>query len=191
MFALISPRILGAAALSFIAAPAFAAGKTFWSLANTDLIVAAGFIVFIGILVYFKVPKLLGDALDARAEGIQKDLDEARALREEAQSVLAGFERKQKEAAEQAEQIVEAAKSEAMRAAEQAKEDLQVTIARRLQAAEDQIQSAEDAAVKEVRDRAATVAVRAAGQVIAAQMAAKDANQLIDDAIATVGAKLH
>ncbi len=76
------------------------------------------------------VPKLLGSQLDKRAEGIKADLDEARALREEAQTVLASYERKQKDVAEQAERIVAHAKEEAATAAELAKQDLKDSIAR-------------------------------------------------------------
>ena len=96
-------KLIALAPFSLIAAPAFAApGKPFFSLANTDFIVLISFILFIGVLFYFKVPGMIGGMLDKRAEGIQKELDEARALREEAQSILAGYERKQKEVAEQA-----------------------------------------------------------------------------------------
>jgi F-type H+-transporting ATPase subunit b len=172
------------------ATPAFAAGGGF-NFGNTDFVVAIAFVIFIGILVYLKVPGMVGGMLDKRAEGIQSELDEARALREEAQSILAGYERKQKEVAEQAELIVANAKSEAQAAAEQAKEDIKSSIARRLQAAEDQITSAQASAVKEVRDTAVSVAVAAASDVIASGMSAKDAGSLIDAAIADVGDKLH
>lgn len=172
------------------ASPAFAAGKGF-SLSNTDFVVAIAFVIFIAVLIYLKVPGMVGGMLDKRAEGIQSELDEARALREEAQSILAGYERKQKEVAEQAEQIVANAKSEAQAAADQAKEDIKTSIARRLQAAEDQITSAQASAVKEVRDTAVSVAVSAASDVIAKGMTAKDAGSLIDAAIADVGDKLH
>jgi F-type H+-transporting ATPase subunit b len=83
------------------------------------------------------------------------------------------------------------AKDEAAAAAEVAKEDLKTSIERRLQAAVDQIASAEASAVREVKDRAAQIAVAAAGDVIAKQMSATDANSLIDEAIKTVDAKLH
>ena len=82
------------------AAPALAATGPFFSLGNTDFVVLIAFLIFIGILVYFKVPQLLLGLLDKRAESIRSDLDEARALREEAQTVLAGIERKQKEVQE-------------------------------------------------------------------------------------------
>ena len=172
------------------ASPAFAAGGGI-SLTNTDFVVFLGLVVFIAILVYFKVPGMIGKMLDGRAEGIQAELDEARALREEAQSLLASYERKQREVQEQADRIVEAAKEEATVAAEQARADLEVSLARRMAAAEDQIASAQAAAIKEVRDQSVSVAIAAAREVIAKQLTAADANQLIDGAISEVEAKLH
>ncbi len=178
--------------LTLAATPAFAASdKPFLSLANTDFVVTIGFLVFIGILVYFKVPALLMGMLDDRAKGIQSDLDEARALREEAQTVLASYERKTREAQEQAEEIVAAAKADAQAAADQARVDLEASVQRRLAAAEDQIESAKAAAIREVRDRAIAVATAAAGEVVAKQMTAAEANALIDTSIETVSAKLH
>lgn len=177
--------------LALTATPAFAAKGPFFSLGNTDFVVLIAFVLFIGVLIYFKVPGLITGLLDKRAEGIQSELDEARALREEAQSILAGYERKQKEVAEQAEKIVANAKSEAQAAADQAKEDIKASIARRLQVAQEQIASAEASAIKGVRDQAAAVAVAAASDVIAKGMTAKDAGSLIDAAIADVGDKLH
>ncbi|GAA6181465.1 F0F1 ATP synthase subunit B [Shimia sp. NS0008-38b] len=180
-----------AALMTLSATPALAASGPFFSLKNTDFIVLLGFILFIAVLFYFKVPSILGGMLDKRADEIKSELDEARALREEAQTVLASYERKQKEVQEQANRIVAQAKTEAEAAAEQAKVDLQNSISRRLAAAEDQIASAEASAVKEVRDQAIVVAIGAARNVIAGQMSAADANKLIDSGISEVDAKLH
>ncbi|AAV96468.1 F0F1 ATP synthase subunit B [Ruegeria pomeroyi] len=183
--------VLSLVLIAGVASPALAASGPFFSLKNTDFVVTIAFLVFIAVLFYFKVPSMIGGALDKRAEGIQSDLDEARKLREEAQSLLASFERKQKEMQGQADAIVAAAKEEAQRSAEQAKVDLEASIARRLAAAQDQIASAEAAAVKDVRDRAIAIAVAAAGDVIASSMTAAEANKLIDAGIADAGAKLH
>jgi F-type H+-transporting ATPase subunit b len=173
------------------ASPAYAASGPFFSLHNTNFIVLLAFILFILVLFYFKVPGMLGKMLDKRAEDIQSELDEARALREEAQTLLASYERKQKEVQDQADRIVAHAKEEAAVAAEQAKADLAKTIERRLKAAEDQIASAEATAVKVVRDQAISIAVGAANDVIAKKMTAAAGNKLIDAAIAEVDAKLH
>ncbi|TCS60458.1 F0F1 ATP synthase subunit B [Primorskyibacter sedentarius] len=179
------------ALLGLAAAPAHAATGPFFSLHNTDFVVLLAFLLFLVVLVYFKVPGMIGSMLDKRAEGIRDDLDEARALREEAQTLLASYERKQREVQDQADRIVAHARTEAELAAEQAKVDLEKSIARRLQGAEEQIASAQSAAVKEVRDKAVSVAIAASRDVIAKQMSQSDSSSLIDDAIKVVGQKLH
>ncbi len=188
----ITRRLLPVLPLTLAAGPALAAVKEpFFSLDNTSTVVLIAFLVFVGILVYLKVPGKVGGMLDARARQIESELAEARSLREEAQKILASYERKQKEVAEHAEQIIAHAKKEAEMAAERAKEELQASIARRLAAAEEQIASAEAAAVKEVRDTAVNIAVAAARDVIAGAMKAKEAGELIDSAIEDVAKRLH
>lgn len=185
-------RYMALSLLALAGTPAHAASEYgFFSLRNTDFVVLIAFVLFLGILVYFKVPGIITGMLDKRAAQIQSELDEARALREEAQTVLAGYERKQQEVKTQSERIVAHAKDEATEAAALAKADLERSIERRLKAAEEQIASAEAAAVKQVKDQAAQIAVAAAGDVIARSMNAEKANALIDDAISTVDAKLH
>lgn len=178
--------------LMLTASPAFAAGDYAWySMNNTNFVVTVSFIAFILALIYFKVPKIVGGLLDTRAATIKAEIDEARALREEAQTILASFERKHKEVEGHVEGIIEHAKKESELAAEAAKQDLKDSIARRLQAAEDQIASAELSAVREVKDKAVSVAIAAARDVIEKGMSASDAGSLIDNAIEEVGAKLH
>jgi F-type H+-transporting ATPase subunit b len=184
-------RILTAA---FVVAPAgaWAAGDyPFFSLYNTDIVVAIGFVLFIGVLIYYKVPTMLIGLLDKRADDIRSDLDAARSLREEAQQLLASYERKSREVEEQSERIVAKAREEAQAAADQAKRDIETSVARRLQAAHDQIASAEKAALRRVRNHAAAVAVAAAGDVIAKHMSDDDAGKMIEDGISQVDALLH
>lgn len=156
---------------------------TFW--------VATAFIVFVAVLLYVKVPAMLTKALDERAEKIRKDLEDARQLREEAQALLASYERKQREVQDQADRIVAAAKEEATIAAEQARADLKLSLERRMAAAEEQIDNARSAAIRDVRDQSVTIAIAAARSVIADQMTASEGNQLIESAISEVEAKLH
>ncbi len=179
------------AAVGLTTTGALAAGDTFVSLANTDFIVLLAFLLFIGVLIYFKVPRRLTAMLDKRASGIKSDLDESRALREEAQTLLASYERKHGEVQEQADRIVAHAKEEARLAAEEAKANLSETIERRVKGAEEQIASARAAAVRAIRDQAARVAVAVSAEVVAAQMSDERRSQLIDDSIETVSARLN
>jgi F-type H+-transporting ATPase subunit b len=174
-----------------VASPALAASGPFISLKNTDFIVLLAFLLFIGVLFYFKVPTLIAGLLDKRADTIRSELSEARTLREEAQSILASFERRQKEVQEQAERIIEAARQDAEVEAVAAREALFATVERRLASAQEQIASAQAAAERDVRDQAIKVAIAAAQSVISAQMTAASANKLIDTSILEVEAKLH
>lgn len=184
-------RVLAASVL--MATPALAAveGKPFFSLYNTDIIVLMAFVIFIGILIYFKVPARVTSILDARAVTIQAELTEARRLREEAIELNASFERKQASVKDEAARIVEKAKIDAQFAAEQAKAEIEASITRRLKAAEDQIASAEANAIREVKNTAVAVAISAAGDVLAKQMDAGRADALVADAIKVASDRLH
>jgi F-type H+-transporting ATPase subunit b len=160
-------------------------------LNNTEIVVTIGFLIFVGVIGYLKVPGLLASKLDGRAVRIKADLDEARALREEAQALFAGYERKQKEVKDLADEIVANARADAERAAEIAKEDIRRSVARRLATATDQIAAAEKAAVRAIKDRAVTVAVAAAGDVLRDRIKPQESKALIDAAISEVGERLH
>jgi len=160
-------------------------------LKDTNIVVLIAFLIFIGGLIYLGVPKLLTKLLDERADKIRAEIDEARSLREEAQTILASYERKQKEVQAQADAIIAQARDEAKAAAAQAQEDLKVSVERRVAAAEAQIASTEASVIKDVKNQAVSVAMAAAQDVIAKKMTAKDGGSLIDAAIAEVGEKLH
>ena len=172
------------------APPAFAAGGPFFSLHNTDFVVSIAFLLFVALLVWLKVPGKVAGLLDRRAERIASELDEARRLRDEAKGLLDSFEAKRREVDGQAERIIERATEDAQAAAEQAREDLKAAIERRMKAAEDRIASAEAAAVREVRDAAIAVAVRAAGDVIAERITPAESDALIDSAINEAGRRI-
>ena len=174
-----------------IPSPSFAASGPFFSLNNTDFVVTVAFVLFVAVLLYLKVPSIVTKMLDDRSKGIQSELDEARSLREEAQSLLASYERKQQEISKQSERIISNAKDEAAAAAEQAKKDLSVSIERRIAAANDQISSAQAAAIREVRNKAITIAISAVEEVISSNIDSKQRSELIDSAVKEVEEKLH
>lgn len=158
---------------------------------DTNFVVLVAFCLFVGLLAYVRVDKILFAALDRRAERIRHELEEARRLREEAQTLLASFERKQSEVGVKSDAIIAQAEEDAKLAAEQAKAALAESLDRRLRAAEDQIASAEKAAVKEVKDRAVVIAVAAAQEVIAQNLSEDARASLVDASIEDVAAKLH
>jgi len=134
---------------------------------DSSFITALSFTGFIALLLYFGVWGRLTKALDDRAEGIKTELEEARKLREEAQALLAQYQRKQRDAEEEAQEIVSQARHEAERLAAETKQKLDEQVTRRTALAEQKIAMAEAQAAKEVRDAATEVAVAAAAKVLA------------------------
>lgn len=175
-----------------LAPPASAATEYgFVSLRNTDFVVLLAFILFVAILLYYRVPAMVGAMLDRRAEGIRAELAEARSLRDEAQALVGSFERKRQEVEAQAARIVAEARAEAERAAAAAREEAARSVARRLASAEERIAAAEAKAIGRVRDQAVAAAVAAAQEVLASGMTPDRAGRLIDESIATVGRRLN
>lgn len=127
-------------------------------------------LLFIGLLVYLKVPQAIAGALDARSQAIAKELHDARRLREEAEKLLADYEAKRASAEAEAKAIVAAAKEQAAMVAEETRQSMQAAMARREKQAEDRIKSAETKATDEVRAAAAEAAIAAAERMIRERM---------------------
>lgn len=146
--------------------------------------------VFVVVIVYLKVPGMIGKALDGRIKAIENELAEAERLRQEAKFLLEEYEAKRQAATTEAEGIVAAAREEAFRMTAEAKTSLETLIARRTRAVEDKIAQAESQAVAEVRARSADVAIEAARAVLTRQMSQKS-DALVEQAIKDVGSKLN
>jgi len=149
------------------------------------------FFFLLALVLYYKLPNMVGAALDRRAETIRSQLDEARSLREEAQTLLASYQRKQRDAEKEAEEIIEHANIEAKRIAKDAEAALADGLARRARMAEEKIVQAEAQAVAEVRSAAITVATAATREIIERKLDAARAGRLVDEAIADLSKNLH
>lgn len=152
--------------------------------------VAVAFVLFVA-LIAKRGYKFITEGLDKRAGRIKTELDEAVRLREEAQALLAGYQRKQRDAVRDAEEIVERARREAARIAAQAEEDLAAALERRTRVAEIKISQAEAQALAEVRNQAVDMALAATRRLLAENLDQSRAEALIDEAIAELGDKLN
>lgn len=156
---------------------------TFWVLVSFSL--------FVAMLVYYKVPGLIGKALDARADDIRKELDDARKLREEAQALLADYQAKARDAENEAKTIIEQAKREAEALASDARKTLAENLERRFKLAEEKIHRAETQAISEVRSAAVTSAIAAAEHLLKSRVPGATGDALIGDAIRDLKGKLN
>ena len=160
-------------------------------LFEAEFWVAVAFLIFIGILVKAGVPAMITKGLDDRGNRIKAELDEARRLKDEAQKLLAEYQRKRSEAEGEAQAIVASAKVEAERLAAEAKAKSEDFVARRTKMAEQKIAQAEAQAIAEVRAAASDAAVAAAEKILRDTAKGKVAEDLIAQGIKDVKAKLN
>ena len=153
--------------------------------------VAVSFFIFIGVLVYFGVHMKVASALDARALLIRKELEEARRLREEAEKVLADYQRKLGDVVTEVDNITALATTEAKTLAAETRQSLKEYFDRRLKLAEEKIARAEMEAVRELRNDVVDAAIAAAQNLIAAKLTPDRAKKLVSTSIKALKSKLN
>ena len=160
-------------------------------LQTAEFWVAVSFVLFLGVLVYYKVPALIAKALDDRAAAIRKELDEARRLRDEAQNLLNDYQKKYRNAGLEAESIIEQACGEAEAYAKETRAALAESLERRTRQAEEKIARAEAQAVDEVRAAAVDTALAAAERILREKASGAAGAALIDDSIRNLKGRLN
>ena len=155
---------------------------TFW--------VAVAFVVFV-VLVFKPIKGALIGGLDAKIAEIRQEVEEAEKLREEAQSMLANYQRKQRQAIQDAEAIVARAKEEAERHRAEADEAMKDMVRRQEEQAREKIAQAEAAAIQEVRSMSVELAMAAAEKLLADRLAGDEGSRLIDNSIEDIPRKLQ
>jgi len=158
---------------------------------DAEFWVAVAFVVFLGGLIYLGVHEMMLKFIDQRRDKIKAELDEARRLKEEAQALLAQYQRKQREAEQEAAAILAGATTEAERMVTEAKAKMEEFVARRSKMAESKIAQAEAQAVADVRAAAAEAAVGAAERILTQTVKGEVADRLVAKGIDDVKAKLN
>ena len=144
--------------------------------------VAVGFLILLAVL-FKPAKKMVIASLDSRAEKIRSSLDDAEKLREEAQHVLADYQRKQREAAKEIEGLVANARSQAETMRCEAENSVKNALARREQVALEKISQKEADAIAEVRNLAVDMAIKASGELLERRLGQKQSQELIETAI--------
>lgn len=153
--------------------------------------VLVAFLLFVALLLYLKVPAMVAKMLDERSAKIAKELAEARKLREEAEALLASYQKKRVEAEAEASAILDLAKKEAEAYAEEARRKLSETLERRSRQAEQKIAQAEANAIKEVRTAVTDVAMAAATGLVAEAAKGEKGASLVEESIEALKSRLN
>lgn len=158
--------------------------------ATPEFWVLVAFVIF-AVAVWKPAARAVTAALDGHAQRVKAEIEEARRLREEAQRLLADYQKRQREALAEAEEIVTHAKAEAERLRREGAASLVEQIERRRQLALEKIAQAEAQAVAEVRAAAVSVAIEAARTLIGETLDPAKADALVEGAIRELPRRLH
>jgi F-type H+-transporting ATPase subunit b len=154
-----------------------------------ELLLLLAMIILIA-LIWKPLSKIIFGALDGHADKVRAELDEAKRLREEAQTMLADYQSKLAGGEGHAKTIVEHARTEAERQAERHQAELAAALERRTARALDRIAQEEGRALADVRAHAANLVVRTTERLLRDQLDERQAQTLLDGAIDEVGKKL-
>jgi len=164
----------------------------FLNPAEAEFWVGVGLLIFLAIVIFVaKAPKAVAGMLDAKAQTIQADLDEAARIREEAERLLADLRAERAKAEADAKAMLEQAQAQARAYEAEAKAKLEESLKRRQEMTERKIADAERRAMDEVRASAADLAVQMAEQVLSGRVAGAKTDPLVDRAIGQLASKLQ
>ena len=155
---------------------------TFW--------VAIAFVLFV-IAIFKPIRGDMLGGLDAKIAEIRQEVEEAEKLREEAQSLLANYQRQQRQALQDAENIVARARAEAERHQAEGNKAMKEMVRRQEEQARDKIAQAEANAIQEVRAMSVELAMAAVEKLLTDRLAGAEGERMIDQSIEEIPSKLQ
>ena len=175
--------------LAFALSPGagYAAGsKKMISLDNTDFVVLISFLIFVGVLVYFKVPAIIASFLDKRAEDIQNEIEKASEILEEAKEILSSIEADHIRTSETIEKMVMTAKDRAGEEEEKAKKHIEELMKSKLLSAEGQVRSSERKILEEIEARAIDLSIEKVREKLSKSLSGNDYDKHFDSSIQSI-----
>ena len=176
---------LPALALSYGVSHA-AGSKKMVSLDNTDFVVLISFLIFVGVLIYFKVPSIVGAFLDKRSNDIQSEIEKASEILEEAKKILSSIEADHIRTSETIGQMVETARSRAGEEEEKAKKNIEELMKNKLISAEGQVMSNERKILEEIEDRAIDLSIEKVKVKLSQSLSSRDYDNQFDASIQSI-----
>ena len=157
---------------------------------SPTFIVAVSFVIFVA-LVFKHIKNIILNSLDERSLRIKNELSEALRLKEEAQALLASYQRQQKEAIEESKNIVIEAEAEAERIAKEAEIELESALNKRVALAMQKIAAYEAAVIQQVKNNSVDIAISTVRSLVINKLSKDESEELVGLAISDLSKKIH
>ena len=131
---------------------------TFW--------VAVSFVLFVGVLIYFKVPQKIFTTLDESINKIKKDIEEAEKLKEEAKNILSDYEAKLDKSKVEIDLMIKNAQKESESNIIKINDQFHKIFENRKKMAEEKIKQMKLQATKDIKNYSVEVAIIALEKII-------------------------
>ena len=131
---------------------------TFW--------VAVSFLIFVGLIIYLKVPQKIDNSLNENIKKIKDDLENAEKLKDEAKNILSAYETKVSKSKVEIQKLLQNAKDQAEKNIIKTNEDFHIILENRKRSAEEKIKQMKTQAIKDVRNSSINIAILAVEKVI-------------------------
>ena len=179
--------LLALLAFAFSSGVSYSAGtKKMFSLDNTDFVVLISFLIFVGVLIYFKVPSIVAAFLDRRADNIKNEIEKASEILEEAKKILSSIEADHIRTSETIEKMIETAKTRADEEEEKAKKHIEELMKNKLISAEGQVKSNERKILEEIEKRAIDLSIKKVRVMLSKSLSGRDYDKHFDASVKSI-----
>ena len=131
---------------------------TFW--------VTISFFIFLGILIYFKIPQKIKETLEQNILNIKNQLTEAEKLKEDAKNILAEHEKKISNSKKEVKDMIDKANEDAEKNIIRTNEEFHKLMENRKKGAEDRITQLKNQAVKDIKNASVKIAIESVEKLI-------------------------
>ena len=131
---------------------------TFW--------VMISFFIFIGLLMYFKIPQKIKITLEENINSIKNQVDEANKLKEDAKNILTEQEKKISNSKAEVKQMINKASGEAERNVIKTNQEFHNLMESRKKSAEERIKQLKNQAIKDIKNASVKIAIESVEKLI-------------------------
>jgi F-type H+-transporting ATPase subunit b len=128
--------------------------------------VAISFFIFLGILIYFKIPQKIIGALNGSIDTIKNEVDNAEALKEESKNILSEYEKKISNAKGEVKQMIDLATEEADKNILKTNQEFHVQLENRKKNTEDRIKQMKNQALKDIKNTSVKIAIESVEKLL-------------------------
>ena len=121
--------------------------------------VAVSFFIFLGVLIYFKIPQKITNALNTSINSIKNEVDNAEVLKEESKNILSEYEKKIGNAKVEVRDMLDDAANEAEKHVLKTNEEFHIQMENRKKNTEDLIKQMKNQALKDIKNASVKIAI--------------------------------